>query len=376
MLHLLKNSLRCNIRNTTSMFWALLFPIILGTMFYFTIYKMDETDFTTIPVAVVNDKDTEQSKAFLDFLSEMEKDDSQIIEVEDMKEDQALKALEDKKVKGIFYAGDKLSLSVSEKGMEESILQSLLESYLDSSNLMMNVAATHPEKMNEALSSMNDYQNLVESVSLKGKTMNNNIQYFFTLIAMGCLYGCFLGIIPAFNLQANLTALAARRCIAPTHKLKMIVVDMFGTFIIHFLNMIILLLYLRYILGIGFDGQMGKMILVTFMGSVIGVSLGILVGSIGKIKESYKLGIMLGVSMVCSFLSGLMIGEMKDILEKHAPVVNRLNPAALISDAFYCINVYDDPARFARNLWTLGVMSALMLAASYWVIRRERYDSI
>ena len=118
------------------------------------------------------------------------------------------------------------------------------------------------------------------------------------------------------------------------------------------------------------------MLLISFLGSLIGVSLGIFVGSMGRMKEGIKIGIILGISMICSFLSGLMNGTMKDIVEKHAPFINRINPAALISDAFYCINVYDDMARYYRNLITLVIMSILLITASFLLIRRERYDSI
>ena len=86
--------------------------------------------------------------------------------------------------------------------------------------------------------------------------------------------------------------------------------------------------------------------------------------------------IILGFSMVCSFLSGLMNNTMKDLVEKNMPVINRINPAALISDAFYCINVYNDPARYYRNLIILAVMSVLLTGASFFMIRRERYDSL
>ena len=80
--------------------------------------------------------------------------------------------------------------------------------------------------------------------------------------------------------------------------------------------------------------------------------------------------------MVSSFLAGLMNGNMKDIVEKSAPFVNRINPASLIADAFYCINVYNDTARYYRNLVTLAVMSAAFVMASFLLIRRNRYDSI
>ena len=100
------------------------------------------------------------------------------------------------------------------------------------------------------------------------------------------------------------------------------------------------------------------------------------VGSLGKMKEGAKIGIILGISMICSFLAGLMNSNMKDIVEKHAPFINRINPAALISDAFYCINVYDDTARYHRSLITLAAMSLVLVIVSFLLIRRERYDSI
>ena len=121
---------------------------------------------------------------------------------------------------------------------------------------------------------------------------------------------------------------------------------------------------------------MGRMLLISFFGSLIGVSMGIFIGSLGKIREGVKIGIILGFSMVSSFLAGLMNNTMKDLVEKNAPIINRINPASLISDAFYCINVYDDMARYYRNLITLAVMSIVLAAASFLIIRRERYDSI
>lgn len=193
---------------------------------------------------------------------------------------------------------------------------------------------------------------------------------------MSCLYGCFIGFGSAVSLQANITALAARRCVTPTHKLKLVLSEQIASFLLGYVDVVILLLYLRYVLKLDFQGQMSRMLLISFLGSLIGVSLGIFVGSMGRMKEGIKIGIILGISMICSFLSGLMNGTMKDIVEKHAPYINRINPAALISDAFYCINVYDDMARYYRNLITLVIMSILLITASFLLIRRERYDSI
>ena len=118
------------------------------------------------------------------------------------------------------------------------------------------------------------------------------------------------------------------------------------------------------------------MLLIAWIGSMIGVSMGIFVGSFGRMKEGVKIGILLAVSMTGSFLAGLMNGEMKYVVERNAPFLNRINPAAIISDAFYCINVYDDTARFLRGMVTLAVMCVALVLASFLMIRRERYDSI
>ena len=80
--------------------------------------------------------------------------------------------------------------------------------------------------------------------------------------------------------------------------------------------------------------------------------------------------------MVMSFLAGLMNADIKNVVDKNAPLINRINPAALISDAMYCINVYDAPERYAQDMLILAVMSVILIAGTFLIIRRERYVSI
>jgi ABC-2 type transport system permease protein len=234
----------------------------------------------------------------------------------------------------------------------------------------------NPQMDMKTMKTLLSSQDLVKEVSLGGRTIDGNVQFFYALIAMACLYGCFIGFGSSIGIQANITPLAARRCVTPTHKLKLILTDQLASFALGYMDVIILILYLRYILNLDFQGQMGKMLVVSFFGSLIGVSMGMFIGSFGKMQEGAKIGIMLGISMVSSFLAGLMNGNMKDIVEKSAPFVNRINPASLIADAFYCINVYDDTARYYRSLATLAVMCVVLVMASFFMVRRERYDSI
>lgn len=374
MLHLMKYNIIVKVKCMNVIFWPLVFPLILATFFYFAFGTMEEADFETVPAAVVKEENADT--VFLEFLETMEEDESHLIEVQEMTRQGALDALELKKVEGIYFAGETLSLTVAGNGIPESILQSLLESYENGKQTMEVVAEQHPQKLSEAAEKMGDYEELVEQVSLGGRTTNGNVQFFYALIGMACLYGAFIGLDAAINIQANLSPLAARRCVTPTHKLKMILAEMLSCFLLHYFNVLILLAYLRYVLKQELEGRLLEMLLITLIGSMIGVSMGIFIGSIGKAGEGIKVGILLGVSMTGSFLAGLMNADMKYIVDQYAPLVNRLNPAAVITDAFYCINVYDDPVRFSRSLVTLMVMCMGLTLASFLLIRRERYDSI
>jgi len=374
MLLLIKGRVLQLVRDKGDMFWALAFPILLATLmnmaFGQTFSSSEIID--TIPVAVVVEEENELSDSFRSFTEEID----DILKVIYMEEDEAISALEEKDVEGIFYTGSEQSLTVTGSNLNTSILESLLDSFNKNAAMIMEIAQNHPENLAAAVESLNEYQSSTQEVSVGGRTYDTGISYFFAVIAMASLYGCFLGIRCPIEMQANLSALGARRSVTPTHRMKLVVADMLATFVVHFVNVLILLLYMKFILRLDFGDRMGGMILICLVGSMIGVALGMFVGSLGKLTEGIKIGIILAVSMVCSFLSGLMVYNMKDIVEQHAPIINRINPASLISDALYCLNVYDDMNRYGRNLATLAVISILLILGSFLMVRRERYDSL
>lgn len=375
MLKQMKYALLTKLRNPSIVFWPFLFPLALATLMYFAIGQMDQADFETVPAAVVVEEEGAAVNSFLTFVDAMD-ESSGLIRAEKMTEEAALQALEKGEAEGIFYVGSDVRLTVSGNGFPESILQSVLASYQSGEEAVKDIARLHPEGMQDALEKMKEYDTAVNQVSLGGTTIDGNVQIFYALIGMACLYGCFIGFGCALWLQANLTALAARRCVAPVHRLKLILTEFGAGFLVHFANMIVLLAYMRYVLKLEFTGSFAEMTGLVLVGSMFGVSMGIFVGSLGKVGEGIRIGILLGISMSLSFLAGLMDASVKDAVEQHAPVLSRVNPAALISDALYCINVYDAPERFADNMVILIIMSALMVGGAFLIVRRERYGSI
>lgn len=368
MMHLYRFNLLQNIKKRQEIFWSLLFPIILGTLFYVTFWNGVEEQMQAVPVAVVE----EGNLFFESFLDEL---DGSTLTVNRMEEEEAREALADGVVEGIFYSRQEPTLTVAGVQLNESILEMLLEAYLENQELIKEVGTKQPLGMLRAADAASDQKELVEQVSVGGRTMNGAISYFFALISMACLFGCFMGMSSALDLRADQSALAQRRSVVPTNRLKMVLSDMLACFTIQFLCVCLLLVYLHFVLGISFGPQWPLLIPVCIMGSMTGVAIGIFVGTL-HLSEGIKSGILVAASLFMSFLAGLMLGGMKYIVEQHLPILNRINPAALIADAFYSVSVYENHSRYCMNLILLALITLLLTMGSFLKLRRERYDSL
>ena len=375
MWNLIKYSFLAKIRDFSLVFWPFVFPLVLTTAMYFSIGQMKESDFETIPVAIVT-QSTGEEDVFQEYLETMGDDKEALINVRPMAEEEAVTALENGDIEGIFYSREEPSLTVGGSGLAQSILQMILESYTEGKQTLEDVSKIHPDRMEAAIRQMSDYGSVTEEVSLGGRTTNTTAQFFYAMIGMACLYGCFIGYQSAMDLQANLSALAARRCVSPVHRMRWILSETAVSFGIHFVNMLVLLAYMKYILRLEFAGSYAEMIPVVIIGSMIGVTMGMFITSIGKMGESVKIGIMISVSLALSFLAGLMNADIKNVIDRNVPLINRINPAALISDALYCLNVYDAPERYMQDMVILFVMCVLLLTGTFLIVRRERYGSI
>ncbi|MBP3702701.1 MAG: ABC transporter permease, partial [Lachnospiraceae bacterium] len=100
------------------------------------------------------------------------------------------------------------------------------------------------------------------------------------------------------------------------------------------------------------------------------------VGALPRIGFGAKIGILTAVSLALCAMSDLMAQGVRDLIEHHAPIINDMNPAALISDSFYALNVYDTYERVTGNLLLLGGGAVVWGIVCYFMIRRSRYASL
>lgn len=124
---------------------------------------------------------------------------------------------------------------------------------------------------------------------------------------------------------------------------KGILASLLTGWILGFAEILILLLYIQTVLkDLDFQGVWGRILLICAAGTFASSSLGMATGTVGKFSENTKNGILVCVSLVLSFMADLMNTGVKYFIEQHVPFLNRVNPAALISDAFCSVLIYEN----------------------------------
>lgn len=382
MLNRIKYELFSLLRNKIVVFWLMGFPVILGTLFFVAFGSLadSEQDYSDIRVAVI--KRTAAPEGFdqmIKALSETEKPDSEekpLFNIVTEDEKKAKELMEKGKLQAIIYVDGNISLEVPEgAGIKSGIVKSVLDSFKSRYEIISMVSVSNPEKVPQIIKAMEQKTDYIRSES-NSANYDPYVQYFYNLLAMSGLMGSMMGMYCAVNHQANLSALGARVEISPVSKFGDILSSLIATLLIHNIFLNIASIYLIYILGIKFGVPFWVIIAVNFLSSVVGDSMGCFIGSIGGLKDGIKNALLLACSLGLCFLSGLMFGGMRLLIEESFPLFNRINPAALIVDCFYSLCVYGSYEKLISNIAVLLIWCALLLTGSMIMTRKRKYKAI
>ncbi len=373
--HNLRYNLLYSLRSKVSLFWTFVFPLALSTFMFMAFGKIYETTekFKPVPVGIVT---VNENEIFNKVLDEVSGDDGLIIP-KNMTDENAVDALGDGDIYGIIYVDDNISLSINENGIEQTILSSFLDRYIQTESVIMQIAEINPANIQAAVDKLKYGTLNYRELTVSDGNSDNLVNYFYAILAMSCLFASFIGITSTLNLQANLSALGVRRSIAPTHKTTLILASFISNLVIQFTVECLALLYMIFILGINFGDKYAAIILLLLIGSSLGLSMGMFIGALSKpAGEGIKMGIGISVSMIMSVLADLCANGIQDAIEHTIPVINRINPAALMTDSFYALNTFDNYERFTRNMVILVIITSALLTGAISMIRRNRYASI
>jgi ABC-2 type transport system permease protein len=358
-------------------FWTMLFPLVLATLFNMTIANLGNGQtFSPIDIAVVENEAWHKDDNFKLALNSVSTGDDRLFNLKMASEDEADALLEDNAIAGYVVVDSPLRLVVNKTGTDQSILKSFLDNYIQTFVTFETILAKKPDRIAALIDNIVDRREYAQEDSALGGEPNTSLIYFYSLIAMTCFYGGFFGLREVSDIQANLSAVAARINVAPVHKMKTFLSSAAVSFLVHFTEILILLAYLALILRVDFGSRTSYVILTCFIGSVTGVSFGMFISALVKKSESFKTAILIGVSMTFSFLAGMMQHGMKYIIAQNAPVLCWINPLNLLTDAFYSLYYYNTTDRYTLNIIVILGFVTIFCLGTYFIIRRRKYASL
>lgn len=377
--HIFLTRLKCLVRDRELLFWTFLFPLILASLFGLAFSNIENVgQFKSIPVAVVNNAEYSGNKAFqaaLDSVSDANQEsENPLFHIRLESKEQAEADLKNNEIKGYILLENGAHVVVKESDIHQSIIKQFVDSYLQTASAYKTIVGSNPAA---AQNFRFDVETGYVKETAPGKTdPSGTLVNFYALIAMACLSGGFWGNKQITDHQANLSPQGARISLAPVHKLKSLGCSLLAAITIHFLSVLLLVAYLAFAIKVDFGSQAPYILLTSFAGSVTGVLFGAFMGSVTKKGDNFKTALLICVTLLCSFLSGMMSMGVKYTATHAVPALSYINPANLITDALYSLYYYSTYGRFFLNILLLAVFSVLFYLVVYFVTRRQKYASI
>lgn len=389
--HNFKYTVKILFRDKMLIFWTFAFPIILGAFFYMAFSNIENSEkLDIIDIAVVENDEFSDSAVWKESFAALgdEKSDNRLFSVRYVNREEAENLLSEKEISGYFMLSEgKPFVAVSSDGINETILKYVTEEISQTEKIVGNLAEyqlknSFPEDMNafyaglysEVLEIINSENSGIKNVS--GENLSYTMIEFYTLIAMTCLYGGILGMTAVNQNLANMSSKGKRSSVSPVSKGKVILSSVAAGYAVQLIGLILLFLFTVFVLGVDYGNNLPLIILLAVCGSFAGLSMGVAIAVLVKAGEGTKIGISISVTMAGCFLSGMMGITMKYIIDKNIPILNRINPANMITDGLYSLYYYDTADRYILNIVSLLVFAFIMIALSMFGLRRQKYDSI
>lgn len=344
-----------------------------------------------INIAIVNNEAFKNNEIFKETFKSLgdENKEDRLFNIKYVTEENAKELLENDEIVGYLKIEEETpKVIVTTSGINETVFKYVVEEITQTTEIIKNTAQN---KIKEEMLAGNYnvdyekiYENIIENVQnqeVKLKDISNsNLSYtmieFYTLIAMACLYGGILGMTSINQNLPNMSSKGKRVAVGGASKLTVICSSVLASYITALIGLGLLFIYTIFILKVDYGNNLPLIILLAMTGSLAGLSMGIAIGTTLKFNENTKTGIVISTTMLGCFLSGMMGITMKYIIDKNVPIINKINPASMITDGFYSLYYYDTLDRFYFDLASLLVFSGIMIIISYISLRRQKYDSI
>lgn len=397
MLTTFKYTIITQLRNGTNLFWVLVFPIVLSTLFFSMFGDLEEhMVLDTIEIGIVYDEPADAQarsardafEAVVEALSDGE--DALIAPHEATSIDEAHAWQVEGATRGTIVvgadgmptlelmsgAGDALGMDMT--SIEQTVLGDVIGNFSRSWAAIDDISQENPlalmnPAVTEAISERQDY---TEQIVVTYNSAAQSVRYFYALLGFAALMTAQLALIAVSRTLPNISALGARRCVSGTSRLATLAGSLAASWVLSFGALVIAFAYMRLVLGVDFGGRDALCVLGLGVAALMTTAFGALVGAAPKIPEGAKGGLLTGVTCFLALFAGLYGSpamRLADQIAQSAPWAAVANPVKQVTNLFYSLYVYPDLDPFFTTVIILLVMTAIFALISGLLMRRQSY---
>lgn len=368
------------------------FLLFFGTFFNMAFSNIENSEkLEIIDIAIVENEAFKKHEIFQEAFKTLsdEENEDRLFHTKYVTEEEAKKLLQDKKIVGyMLLEEEKPKVIFQSSGINETIFKYVVEEITQNGEIVNNLVEKEIQaemrKGNDKLNYEKIYKDIIERIQKEEVNIKNiaksNLSYtmieFYTLIAMTCLYGGILGLVAINQNLANMSHNGKRVSVAPTKKGKVVFSSVLAGYVAQLIGLAILFIYTIFILKVDYGTNLPLIILLGAVGSLAGLSMGVAIGTLLKTNEGIKTGILISITMLGCFLSGMMGITMKYIIDKNIPIINQINPASMITDGFYALYYYDTFDRYYFDIISLLAFIIIMMLLSYISLRKQKFERL
>lgn len=386
-LHCFKYTLKTLLKSKMLIFWTFAFPIILATFFNMAFANIENSEQLDLINLAIVDNNLDNNQNYLEPIKTLsdKNNENRLFKTQYVSLKKAQQLLQQNKISGyLVFENDDIQLNINTNGIDQSIIKNVIEEIRQTNQITNTLVA------NKIKSTPNpDYQQIYHQVQTIIENSQNinledisnpNLSYmmieFYSLIAMTCMYGAILTMASINQNLANMSNNGKRIMISPINKSKVIISSLLSSYLVQLVGVLLLFAYSIFVLKVDFGDNLQLTALLTALGCLAGLSFGLMVATTLKVKENTKTGIIIALTMLGSFLAGMMGVTMKYVVDKNMPLINWINPVNMICDGLYALYYYDTLARYWFNIISIVIFVVIMVLIAFYSLRRQRYDSI
>ncbi|MBI0126919.1 ABC transporter permease [Bifidobacterium sp. W8101] len=388
-------NVKTSIRNTSSLFWVLAFPVILAALMLGIMGNLqDGYSAEAQHFAIVSDANWKASLGADELVSSLSKkpkagtDETQLlIPTTVASRAEADTRLDSQKDIGYLYAGsdgrvnmvlsDREAANIqSDSTASEGITVSILSASLVSFN-QANSASSTLALPNTQILLQSGQQTYTKQIRLTHINPSMTAPYFFAVLAMACLIGASTAAEMIARTQPNLSALGARRASSPSSKWRQAAGAFLASWLFSAVSLLVAYIFVRTVCGVQTGGRDLIALIAIAVGTFMATAFGSMMGAIPKLSTETKVGLVIGIDCTLSAFIGLygsLAMDLNNAIQEHAPILHLINPVKQVSNLFYDIVYYDSLAPFARTCGILAIMAAVFLAICGLFLRKQRYE--